>query len=60
MSNISRLLRIVSTDFLALSLFCFNIHQHGRQILYFNIHVDGRKFHYRRPYAAVQPQVVRR
>jgi len=41
----------VSTDFLALRLFCFNICQHGRQILYFKLglHVDGRKFHYRRP-----------
>jgi len=45
----SRLLRIVSIDFLALSLFCFNIHQHGPKILYFKLHVDGRKFHYRRP-----------
>jgi len=41
--------RIVSTDFLALRLFCFNIRQHGRQILYFKLHVNGRKFHYRRP-----------
>jgi len=48
MSNISRLLHIVSTDFLALRLFCFNIRQHGRQILYFDLHVDGCKFHYRR------------
>ena len=46
----SRLLRIVSTDFLALCLFCFNIRQDGRQILYFKLHVDGRKFHYRRPH----------
>jgi len=37
----SRLLRTVSTDFLALRLFCFNIRQHGRQILYFTLHVDG-------------------
>jgi len=43
------LLRIVLTDFLALCMFCFNIHQHGRQILYFKLHVDGCKFHYRRP-----------
>jgi len=41
----SRLLRIVSTDFLALRLFCFNIRQHGRQILFLKLHVDGRKFH---------------
>jgi len=46
-----RLLRIVSTDFLALRLFCFNIRQHGCQILYFKLHVDGRKFHYQRPQA---------
>jgi len=52
------LLRIVSTDFLALRLFCFNIRQHGRQILYFKLHVDGRKFQYRRPHATVRPQVV--
>jgi len=44
-----RLLRIVSTDFVALRLFCFNMRQHGRQILYFKLHVDGRKFYYRRP-----------
>jgi len=51
----SSLLRIVSTDFLALRLFCYNIRQHGRrQILYFKWHVDGRKFLNRRP------QVVRR
>ena len=49
----SRLLRIVSTDFLALSLFCFNIRQHGLQTLYFKLHVDGRKFHYRRPNMAL-------
>jgi len=55
-----RLLRIVSTDFLALRLICFNIRQHGRQILYFKLHVDGRKFHYRRPHAAARPQVVHR
>jgi len=41
----SRLLRIVSTDFLALRLFCFNIRQHGRQILYFKLYADGSKFH---------------
>ena len=41
--------RFVSTDFLALRLFCFNIRQRRRQILYFKLHVDGRKFHYRRP-----------
>jgi len=33
---------------LAFRLFCFNIRQHGRQILYFKLHVDGRQFHYRR------------
>jgi len=44
----------------ALCLFCFNMRQHGRQILYFNLYVDGRKFHYRRPHAAVRPQVVHR
>jgi len=32
----------VSVDFLALRLFCFNIRQHGRQILYFKLNVDGR------------------
>jgi len=32
-----------------LCIFCFNIHQHGRQILHFKLHVDGCKFHYRRP-----------
>ena len=30
------MLRIVSTDFRALRLFCFSIRQHGRQILYLN------------------------
>ena len=45
----SRMLCIVSTDFLALRLFSFNIRQHGCQILYFKLHVDGRKLHYRRP-----------
>jgi len=60
MSDISRLLHIVSTDFLALRLFCFNIRQHGRQILYFKLHVDGCKFRYQRPHAPVQPQVVHR
>ena len=54
----SRLLRIVSTGFLALRLFSFNIRQQGRQMLHFNLHVDGRKFHYRRPHATVRPQVV--
>jgi len=63
----------VSTDFLALRLFCFNICQHGRQIFYFKfnicqhgrqifyfkLYVDSRKFHYRRPHAA-GPQVVHR
>jgi len=39
----------VSTDFLALRMFCFNFRQHGRQILYFKLHVDGCKFHYRKP-----------
>jgi len=48
----------VSTDFLVLCLFCFNIRQHGRQILYFKLHVDCRTFHYRRPNAAVRPQVM--
>jgi len=43
------LLRIVSTDFLALRSFCFNIRQHDGQILYFKLHADGRKFHYWRP-----------
>jgi len=52
MSNISRLLRIVSTDFLALRLFCFNRSQDNYQILYFKLHVDGCKFHYRRLHAA--------
>jgi len=42
----SSLLRIVSTDFLALRLFCFNIHQHSCQILYLKVHVDGRKIPY--------------
>jgi len=50
----SRLLRIVSTDFLALRSFCFNIRQHGGQILYFKLHVDGRKFNHRRPHAALR------
>jgi len=45
----SRLLCIVLTDFLALRLFCFNIRQHGCQILFFTLHVHGRKFNYRRP-----------
>jgi len=45
----SRLLSIVSTDIFALRLFCFNICQHGRQILYIKLHVDGWKYHYRRP-----------
>jgi len=54
----SRLLPIVSTDFLALRWFCFNMRQHGRQILHFKLHVDGRKFRYRRPHAAVRLQVV--
>ena len=46
----SRLLCIVLTDFLALRLFCFNIRQHGRHILYCKLHVDSRKFQYQRPY----------
>jgi len=54
------LLRIVTTDFLALRLFCFSMRQHGRQILYFKLHVDGRKFYYKRPHAAGRPQVVHR
>jgi len=45
--DFSRLLRIVSSDFLALSLFCFNIRRHGRQILYFKFYVDDRTFDYR-------------
>jgi len=45
---------IVSTDFLALYLFCFNICQHDCQILYFKLHVDG---HGR---GQVWPQVVHR
>jgi len=56
----SRLLLVVSTDFLALRLFCFNMRQHGRQTLYFKLHVYGRKFHYRRPHPAVRPQFVHR
>jgi len=56
----SKLLRFVSTDFVALRLFSFNIRQHDRQILYFKLHVDGRKFHCRRPHATVRPQVVHR
>jgi len=47
----SRLLRIMSTDFLALRLFCFSIRQRGRQIIQFKLDVDGRKFHYQRPHA---------
>jgi len=43
------------TDFVALHLFSFNMHQHSRQIFTFKLHVDGRKFHYRRPHAAVRP-----
>jgi len=31
-----------------LYLFCFNIRQHGHQILYFKLHVDGHRFHYGR------------
>jgi len=42
----------VSTDFLALRLFCFDIRQHGRQILHFKLNVDGRKYHCWRPHAA--------
>jgi len=34
-TSLSRLFRIVSTDSLAFRLFCSNIRQHGRQILYF-------------------------
>jgi len=48
MLNISRLLRIVSTDSLALHLFCFNVRQHHCQILYFKLQVDSCKLHYRR------------
>jgi len=59
-TSTSRLLRIVSTDFLALHLFCFSIHQHGCQILYFKLHVDGRKFHYRSLHAAVAAGCVHR
>jgi len=36
----SRLLRIVSIDFLDVLLFCFIIRQHRRQISYFKLHVD--------------------
>jgi len=57
MSNTLMKLCIVSTDFLALRLFCFNICQHGRQILYFKLHVDGRKFHYRSPHAGCAPLI---
>jgi len=32
--------------------------QHSRQILYFKLHVNSHKFDYRRPHAAVWPQVV--
>ena len=46
--------------FSCLAFFCFNIRQHGRQILYCKLHVDGRKFHYPRPHAAVRPQVMLR
>jgi len=46
--DFSGLLRIVSSDFLALSLFYFKMRRHGRQILYFKFYVDDRKFHYRR------------
>ena len=49
MTSPPRLLRIVSSDFLALRLFCFNIRQHDRQILYVKLHVNGRKCHYRKP-----------
>jgi len=59
-SNISRLLHIVSTDFVALRLFCFNLGQHGRQILYFILHVDGRRFHNQKLHATVRRQVVHR
>ena len=57
----------VSNDFLALRLFCFNIRQHGRQILYFMLHVDGRKFHCQKPHRRSQggkgpctPQIFRK
>jgi len=53
-------LQIILQSPVALRLFCFNIRQHGRQILYFKLHVDGRKFHYRRPHAAIGLQVVHR
>jgi len=52
----SRLLRIVSTDFLAFRLFCFNICQHGCQILYFKLHVVGWNFNYIK--GRIWPQVV--
>jgi len=47
----SRLLRTVWIDFLAFRLFCFNVRQHGRQILYFkyymwtatNFIIEGRR-----------------
>jgi len=48
MSNILTKLWIVSTDFLALHLFCFKMCQHGCQILHFKLHVDSCKFHYRK------------
>ena len=48
----------VSTDFLVMHYFCFNICQHGRQILYFKLHVHGHKFHYQWPHVAVRLQVV--
>ena len=46
--------------FSCLGFVFFNKRQHGRQISYFKLHVDGRKFLYRRPHAAVRPQVVHR
>ena len=58
MSNILTKLRIMSTDFLALRLFCFNIRKHGRQISILNYMwtavnfiIEGR---------IVRPQVVHR
>ena len=54
----SRLLRILSTDFLALRLVCFNIHHHGCQILYFKLYLDGRKFHYRSLHATMAAACV--
>ena len=63
----SRLLRIMSTDFVALRLFCFNIRQHGRQILYFkdymwtaaNFIIKGRMWPYDRRLCTVALNAIR-